>query len=78
MDSRLGSEYPKIIAQQEGEAYLIQPGEETGQVVVWDDKASFPESNLQSILARGYWEELTPPHPTLEELMAIKLVQTAK
>ena len=34
MDSRLGSEYPKIIAQQEGEAYLIQTGEETGQVVL--------------------------------------------
>ena len=78
MDSRLGSEYPKIIAQQEGEAYLIQTGEETGQVVDGDDKARFPEFNLQSILARGYWEEVTPPHPTLEELMAIKLVQTAK
>ena len=78
MADRLGSEYPKVIAQRDNDAYLIQTGEETGQVVDWDDKARFPEFNLQSILARGYWEELTPPHPTLEELMAIKLVQTAK
>ena len=77
MDSRLGIEYPKIIAQQEGEAYLIQTGEETAQVVDWDDKERYPESNLQSILARGYWEDLTPPHPTLEELLAIKEVKTA-
>jgi hypothetical protein len=78
MDNGLGSEYPKIIAQQEGDTYLIQTGKETAQVVDWDDGIKFPEDNLQSILARGYWEELTPPHPTLEELMAIKLVQTAK
>ena len=77
MDSRLGIEYPKIIAQQEGEAYLIQTGEETALVVDWDDKERYPESNLQSILARGYWEDLTPPHPTLEELLAIKEVKTA-
>ena len=75
MDNRLGSEYPKIIAQQEGEAYLIQTGKETAQVVDWDDKERYPESNLQSILARGYWEDLTPPHPTLEELLAIKVVR---
>jgi hypothetical protein len=75
MDNRLGSEYPKIIAQQEGEAYLIQTGEETAQVVDWDDKERFPEFNLQSILARGYWEEVTAPHPTLEELMAIKEIK---
>lgn len=75
MDSRLGSEYPKIIAQQEGEAYLIQTGKETAQVVDWDDRVKFPEFNLQSILARGYWEDLTPPHPTLEELMAIKVIR---
>ena len=78
MDNGLGSEYPKIIAQQEGEAYLIQTGKETAQVVDWDDKERYPESNLQSILARGYWEDLTPPHPTLEELTAIKVVQLAK
>ena len=78
MDSGLGSEYPKIIAQQEGEAYLIQTGKETAQVVDWDDKERYPESNLQSILARGYWEDLTPPHPTLEELLAIKVVRIAK
>jgi len=78
MDNRLGSEYPKIIAQQEGEAYLIQTGKETAQVVDWDDKERYPESNLQSILARGYWEDLTPPHPTLEELLAIKIIRIAK
>ena len=78
MDNRLGSEYPKIIAQQEGEAYLIQTGKETAQVVDWDDKERYPESNLQSILARGYWEDLTPPHPTLEELLAIKVIRIAE
>ena len=75
MADRLGSEYPKIIAQQEGEAYLVQTGKETAQVVDWDDKERYPEDNLQSILARGYWEDLTPPHPTLEELMAIKVIR---
>ena len=77
MDDGLGSEYPKIIAQQEGEAYLIQTGKETAQVVDWDDKERYPEDNLQSVLARGYWEDLTPPHPTLEEVMAIKIVRIA-
>ena len=77
MADRLGSEYPKIIAQQEGEAYLVQTGKETAQVVDWDDRERYPEDNLQSILARGYWEDLTPPHPTLEEVMAIKIVRIA-
>lgn len=78
MDNRLGSEYPKIIAQRDGDAYLIQTGKETALVVDWDDKVKFKEFNLQSILARGYWEDLTPPHPTLKELMAIKILRTAK
>ena len=78
MADRLGSEYPKVIAQRDNDAYLIQTGEETGQVVDWDDKERYPEFNLQSILARGYWEDLTPPHPTLEELMAIKVIRIAE
>ena len=78
MDSGLGSEYPKIIAQQEGEAYLIQTGKETAQVVDWDDKERYPENSLQSILARGYWEDLTPPHPTREARMAIKVIRIAE
>jgi hypothetical protein len=74
MDNGLGSEYPKIIAQQGDEAYLIQLSAETAQVVDWGDfsKERFAEFNLQSILARGYWEDLTAPHPSLEELLAIK------
>ena len=75
MDNGLGSEYPKIIAEQAEDIYLIQLSETTAQVADWDDKERFPEFNLQSILARGYWEDLTPPHPTLEELMAIKVVR---
>jgi len=75
MADRLGSEYPRIIAQRDNDAYLIQTGKETAQVVDWDDKERYPEDNLQSILARGYWEDLTPPHPTLEELMAIKVIR---
>jgi hypothetical protein len=75
MVNGLGSEYPKIIAEQGGELYLIQLSETTAQVVDWDDKERFEEFNLQSILARGYWEDLTPPHPTLEELLAIKEVK---
>ena len=75
MADRLGSEYPRIIAQRDNDAYLIQTGKETAQVVDRDDKERYPEDNLQSILARGYWEDLTPPHPTLEELMAIKVIR---
>ena len=75
MDNRLGSEYPKIIAQRDGDAYLIQTGKVTALVIDWDDKVKFKEFNLQSILARGYWEEVTAPHPTLEELMAIKEIK---
>jgi len=75
MVNRLGSEYPKIIAEQGNELYLIQLSETTAQVVDWGDKERFAEFNLQSILARGYWEDLTPPHPTLEELLAIKEVK---
>jgi hypothetical protein len=70
---QVGSVFPKIIAQQDQEAYLIQTSEELGQVVDWDDKERFPEFNLQSILARGYWEELTAPHPTLEQLLEIPI-----
>jgi hypothetical protein len=78
MDNGLGSEYPKIIAEQGNELYLIQLSETTAQVVDWDDKERFAEFNLQSILARGYWEDLTPPHPTLEELLAIKVIRIAE
>lgn len=70
---QIKSEFPKIIAQQDQEAYLIQTSEELGQVVDWDDKERFPEFNLQSILARGYWEELTAPHPTLQQLLEIPI-----
>jgi len=70
---QIKSEFPKVIAQQDQEAYLIQTSEELGQVVDWDDKERFPEFNLQSILARGYWEELTAPHPTLQQLLEIPI-----
>jgi len=74
--TKIASEFPKIIAQQDQEAYLIQTSQELAQVVDWDDKERFPELNLQSILARGYWEDLTVPHPTLEELLKVKLVKS--
>ena len=75
---QVGSEFPKIIAQQDQEAYLIQTSEELGQVVDWDDKIRWPVFNLQSILARGYWEELTAPHPTLEQLLEIPIPDEAQ
>ena len=73
---KLGSEYPKLILQRGEGTYLIQTDENMAQVGDWDDKERFPEFNLQSILARGYWEDLTVPHPTLEELLKVKLVKS--
>ena len=60
----------KIIAQQEGGVYLVQTAKkdnaEQAIVVDMEGKRAHPPFNLQSILARGYWED--PPEEIEKEL----------
>lgn len=55
----------KIVARKKGTlTFLLDLGDNRGQVVSVDRGRAFKSYNLQSILARGYWE---PHHPTIQE-----------
>jgi len=56
------------------DAYLIHVGEgsgwdELGHVVDMNRRVKFPLFNLQSILSRGYWEEIEHDEELMEDLI---------
>ena len=67
----------KVLAQrgQRGSLLVIGPplGKGRGMVVDSDKQEAFPEWNLNSILARGYWVEVTASKE--EQAEAIKLAR---
>lgn len=51
---------PRVIAQrEESDIYLIQVSETEGRIADFESGKYFPAFNIQSIIARGYWIELT-------------------
>ena len=47
----------KIIAQQPDQRYLVQTAKDKAFILDLKEERRWPEFNLQSLLARGYWEE---------------------
>jgi hypothetical protein len=46
---------PKIIADRGGGTYLLDVGEDQGQIADTRRRVLFPAKNIDSIRARGYW-----------------------
>jgi len=61
----------KVIAKQEGtQRFLIQTDKKDMAVITdLKEKIKFPEFNIDSIIARGYWE----PYDHDEDLMKLLL-----
>lgn len=57
-----------VLATRGDNEFLVDIGNELGQVVSLDEGEAFLPFRLQSILARGYWEPVT-------ELLPAKLVE---
>jgi hypothetical protein len=49
-------QYPKIVAQQGMQRFLVQTSESMARVLDTDQGRYFPETLMQSVLARGYWQ----------------------
>ena len=47
----------KVIAKRGDNSYLVQTSENRARVADMDQNVFYPEFNLLSILARGYWED---------------------
>jgi len=62
-------EFPKVVAIQGTNRYLIQVSEDEAHVIDWQMRRVFPKMNMQSILARGYWEEFTGPESIIPMLL---------
>lgn len=62
----------QIVAQQgknpETASYLIMTGPNRARVFDGDARIVFPEFNMHSILARGYWEDFTGSQDILPSL----------
>jgi len=49
---------PKVIAQRSNsDIFLIQTSEDKGRIADFEEGKYWPEFNVQSIIARGYWKE---------------------
>lgn len=63
---------PDVVAQRGASTYLVDIGDNLGQVVYLEEKEAFPPFNFQSILARGYWEPVVHLLPTeLDEILRL-------
>ena len=49
----------KTVAQSSEDTFLVQVDEGIGRVVELDTGIVFPPFNIDSIIARGYWDEVT-------------------
>jgi hypothetical protein len=47
---------PKIVAEQDGGVFLLDLGNDRGQICDTEAGKIFPAQNINSILARGYWQ----------------------
>lgn len=58
----------QIVAQRDKSTFLVQVGENQGQVLDIFSKVMFPPMHIDAILGKGYWEEYTGDL-NLEELL---------
>ncbi|MBW8349604.1 PD-(D/E)XK nuclease family protein [Bacillus sp. IITD106] len=56
---------PKIIAQQGDDRLLLLYPNEQGRILELRDSVIWPSMHVQSILARGYWEDYTGNHDVM-------------
>src|SRR5690606_37875466 len=56
---------PKIIAQQGDDRLLLLYPNEQGRILELRDSVIWPSMHVQSILARGYWENYTGNHDVM-------------
>jgi hypothetical protein len=62
----------KVVAEREDGVFLVSTRGEIGCVVDLEDAIVFEEHRLQSILARGYWEEVTDRQGAKRALALVK------
>ena len=55
--------FPRIIAKRYDDAYLVQFDDTTAQVIFTQERKKSPPMNINSILARGYWELIDKNDP---------------
>ena len=67
---------PKVVASRGDDAFLVDIGDGLGVVVEESNRVAFPPLPLQSILARGYWEEWSGP-PIRSDAI-IRLLETGR
>lgn len=60
---------PRIIATQGSQCYLVLVAEDRARVLDLEARRYFPAFNLQSILARGYWQAYRGSQRVLRDLI---------
>jgi len=67
----------EIIAKRGETSYLLETSLGMGRVLDLEQKVLFPELNIQSILARGYWEPYTGSQDELANLLSQVRIEQA-
>jgi hypothetical protein len=57
---------PKLIAERDTQLAIVHDDDETGFIYNMGEEQRFPDQNIHSILARGYWEEPASDLPSDE------------
>lgn len=62
----------KVVGRRGRSQYLLAVSRQSrvGRILDLDDKLLYPETNVQAIIKRGYWEEYSLPKEALDEILA--------
>ena len=69
MSNATKKRYPRIIAAQSKNRFLVQIDEDNGRIINLNRKIYFSAFPLQSIVARGYWEDYEAKDGELESYL---------
>jgi len=67
----------EIVAKRGETSYLLETVPGMGRVLDLEQKVLFPEFNIQSILARGYWEPFAGSQDELSNLLSQVRIEPA-
>jgi len=67
----------EIVARRGETSYLLETAPGIGRVLDLEQKVLFPEFNIQSIIARGYWESYTGSQDELANLLSQVCIEQA-
>ncbi len=68
----------QIVAKRGEAVFLLAVSNKVGRVLDMESSILYPENDLESIVARGYWENYTGKQNAEELIKQVKTVYNAK